>query len=432
MSKKDSDMIYGLWDKPPIFELILLSLQRLCAIFGATILVPIVVNNTVGEPVLSVPVALIASGLGTLIYVICTRKRSPVYLGSSFAFIAPMIAGFAIGGKSSIFSALMAVGLIYVIISFIIRVTGNEWINKLLPPIIVGPMIMVIGLCLAPTAIQQIGLDKAAISINNITVALVAFLTTAIFAIRGRGILKVTPFLIGIIVSYIIAACLGMVDFTGFYSAHLFEIPKFYMPFVHYTFNPAALLTIVPIALVTIVEHVGDHKVLGEIIGRDLISDPGLNKTLLGDGLATFFAAFIGGPANTTYGENTSVVGLTRVASIYVICLTAIFAILFAFSGHLTALLAAMPKPVIGGVGILLYGFIAVNGIKILIQEKVDFNNNKNIVIVATMLVMGLGGATLSITQGDLSVSISGMALAAITGVVLNLIIPERKDDEST
>lgn len=432
MSKKDSDMIYGLWDKPPIFELILLSLQRLCAIFGATILVPIVVNNTVGEPVLSVPVALIASGLGTLIYVICTRKRSPVYLGSSFAFIAPMIAGFAIGGKSSIFSALMAVGLIYVIISFIIRVTGNEWINKLLPPIIVGPMIMVIGLCLAPTAIQQIGLDKAAISINNITVALVAFLTTAIFAIRGRGILKVTPFLIGIIVSYIIAACLGMVDFTGFYSAHLFEIPKFYMPFVHYTFNPAALLTIVPIALVTIVEHVGDHKVLGEIIGRDLISDPGLNKTLLGDGLATFFAAFIGGPANTTYGENTSVVGLTRVASIYVICLTAIFAILFAFSGHLTALLAAMPKPVIGGVAILLYGFIAVNGIKILIQEKVDFNNNKNIVIVATMLVMGLGGATLSITQGDLSVSISGMALAAITGVVLNLIIPERKDDEST
>ncbi len=432
MSKKDSDMVYGLWDKPPIFELILLSLQRLCAIFGATILVPIVVNNTVGEPVLSVPVALIASGLGTLIYVICTRKRSPVYLGSSFAFIAPMIAGFAIGGKSSIFSALMAVGLIYVIISFIIRVTGNEWINKLLPPIIVGPMIMVIGLCLAPTAIQQIGLDKAAISINNITVALVAFLTTAIFAIRGRGILKVTPFLIGIIVSYIIAACLGMVDFTGFYSAHLFEIPKFYMPFVHYTFNPAALLTIVPIALVTIVEHVGDHKVLGEIIGRDLISDPGLNKTLLGDGLATFFAAFIGGPANTTYGENTSVVGLTRVASIYVICLTAIFAILFAFSGHLTALLAAMPKPVIGGVGILLYGFIAVNGIKILIQEKVDFNNNKNIVIVATMLVMGLGGATLSITQGDLSVSISGMALAAITGVVLNLVIPERKDDEST
>ena len=157
MSENDSDMIYGLWDKPPVFELILLSLQRLCAIFGATILVPIVVNTTVGEPVLSVPVALIASGIGTLIYVIVTRNRSPVYLGSSFAFIAPMIAGFAIGGKSSIFSALMVVGLVYMAIAIIIRITGNEWINKLLPPVIVGPMIMVIGLCLAPTAIQEIG-----------------------------------------------------------------------------------------------------------------------------------------------------------------------------------------------------------------------------------------------------------------------------------
>ena len=394
-------MIYDLWDKPPIVEWILLSLQRLCAIFGATILVPIVVNTTVGEPVLSVPVALITSGVGTLIYVICTRNRSPVYLGSSFAL-------------SSIFSALMVVGLVYVAIALIIKVTGNHWINKLLPPVIVGPMIMVIGLCLAPTAIQEIGLDQAVVPINNLIVALVAFLVTAVIAIRGKGVLKVIPFLIGIIVSYIVAACLGMVDFSGFFAASIFEVPQFYMPFVDYSFNPTALLTIVPIALVTMVEHVGDHKVLGEIIGRDLIEDPGLNRTLLGDGLATFFAALLGGPANTTYGENTSVVGLTRVASIYVIGLTAIFAVFFAFSGHLTALLAAMPNPVIGGVAILLYGFIAVNGVKLLVQENVDFNNNKNIVVAATMLVLGLGGATLSIVQGDLSVSISGMALAAI------------------
>jgi len=422
-------MIYDLRDKPPIVEWILLSLQRLCAIFGATILVPIVVNTTIGEPVLSVPVALITSGIGTIIYVICTKGKSPVYLGSSFAFIAPMIAGFALGGKASIFSALMVVGLVYVAISLIIRVTGNHWINKLLPPVIVGPMIMVIGLCLAPTAIQEIGLDQAVVSWQNVLVALVAFLTTAVIAIRGRGVLKVIPFLIGIIVSYIVAACLGMVDFSGFYAAHVLEVPAFYMPFVNYTFDPVALLTIVPIAIVTIVEHIGDHKVLGEIIGRDLIEDPGLNWTLLGDGLATFVAALFGGPANTTYGENTSVVGLTRVASIYVIVLTAIFAIIFAFSGHLTALLAAMPNPVIGGVAILLYGFIAVNGVKILIQENVDFNNNKNIVIAATMLVLGLGGATLSLVQGDLSVSISGMALAAIVGVLLNLIIPEREEN---
>ncbi len=421
----DKDMIYGIKDKPPIPEWILLSLQRLCAIFGATMLVPLVVNSTIGEPVLSVPVALITSGIGTIIYILCTKGKSPVYLGSSFAFIAPMIAGYAIGGKASIFSALMIVGLVYVAISLIIRVTGNEWINKLLPPVIVGPMIMVIGLCLAPTAIEEIGLNMDVVPWENIIVALVAFLTTAVIAIRGKGVLKVIPFLIGIIVSYIVAALLGMVDFTGFMTANLFEIPEFYLPVVNYGFDASALLTIVPIAIVTIVEHIGDHKVLGEIIGRDLIEDPGLNWTLLGDGLATFVAALFGGPANTTYGENTSVVGLTRVASVYVIVLTAIMAIIVAFSGHLTALLAAMPNPVIGGVAILLYGFIAVNGIKILINEKVDFNNNKNIVIASTMLVLGLGGATLSIVQGNLSISISGMALAAIVGVILNLCIPE-------
>lgn len=421
----ENEMIYGIRDKPPLVQWILLSLQRLCAIFGATMLVPIVVNTTIGEPVLSVPVALITSGIGTLIYVLCTKGKSPVYLGSSFAFIAPMIAGYALGGKASIFSALMVVGLVYVAISLIIRFTGNEWINKLLPPVIVGPMIMVIGLCLAPTAIEEIGLNLTVIPWKNLIVALVAFLTTAIIAIRGKGVLKVIPFLIGIIVSYIVAALLGMVDFSGVLAANIFEVPSFYLPVVNYDINFSAMLTIVPIAIVTIVEHIGDHKVLGEIIGRDLIEDPGLNRTLLGDGLATFIAALLGGPANTTYGENTSVVGLTKVASIYVIALTAIMAIIVAFSGHLTALLAAMPNPVIGGVAILLYGFIAVNGIKILVNEKVDFNNNKNIVIAASMLVLGLGGATLSIIHGNLSISISGMALAAIVGVVLNLLIPE-------
>lgn len=287
---------------------------------------------------------------------------------------------------------------------------------------------MVIGLCLAPTAIEEIVLNMEVIPWQNIVVALVAFLTTAVIAIRGKGVLKVIPFLIGIIVSYIVAAGLGMVDFSGFLSANVFEIPEFYIPIISYNFDLSAMLTIVPIALVTMVEHIGDHKVLGEIIGRDLIEDPGLNWTLLGDGLATFVAALFGGPANTTYGENTSVVGLTKVASVYVIILTALMAIIVAFSGHLTAILAAMPNPVIGGVAILLYGFIAVNGIKILINKKVDFNN-KNIVIAFTMLVLGLGGATLSIIHGNLSVSISGMALAAIVGVLLNILIPETNNE---
>lgn len=429
MVEENSNMLLGTGDKPTTLRWILLAIQHVCAMFGATILVPIVVNTTAGADILSIPVALVSSGIGTLIYLICTRNRSPVYLGSSFAFIAPMIAGYAIGGTGSVFTALMIVGIVYVIISMIIRVSGPGWINKLLPPVVVGPMIMVIGLSLAPTAISEIGLDQAVIPWTNLVVAFISFLVTALVAVRGKGITQVIPFLIGIVVGYIVAAALGMVDFTQALTANVIEVPKFYVPFMHYDLNFAAVLTIVPIALVTMVEHVGDHKVLSEIIGRDLIEDPGLQRTLLGDGLATFVAAFIGGPANTTYGENTSVVGMTRVASTYVIGLAAIVAIIFAFSGHLTALLTAIPQPVLGGISVLLYGFICVNGLKILIHNQVDFNNTKNVVVAATMLVLGLGGATLSVVSGDLSLSISGMALAAIVGVILNLCIPEEKHE---
>ena len=429
MEEINSNMIHGTGEKPPALRMLLLAIQHVCAMFGATILVPIVVNTTAGADILSIPVALVSSGLGTLIYLVCTRNRSPVYLGSSFAFIAPMVAGYAIGGTGSVFTALMIVGIVYVIISLIIRVTGPGWINKLLPPVVVGPMIMVIGLSLAPTAIQEIGLDLVTVPWNNLFVAFVAFLMTAIVAVRGRGIQQIIPFLIGIIVGYIVAAFLGMVDFAPVWSAHLIEVPKFYLPFMNYNLNFAAVLTIVPIALVTMVEHVGDHKVLSEIIGRDLIEDPGLQRTLLGDGLATLLAAFLGGPANTTYGENTSVVGMTRVASTYVIGLAAVIAILFAFLGPLTALLTAIPQPVLGGISVLLYGFICVNGLKILIHNQVDFTNTKNVVIAATMLVLGLGGAALSFVYGDLSISISGMSLAAIVGVLLNLLVPEEKHE---
>nr|WP_294998789.1 solute carrier family 23 protein [uncultured Methanobrevibacter sp.] len=298
-----------------------------------------------------------------------------------------------------------------------------------MPPVVVGPMIMVIGLSLAPTAIASIGLDLEVVPWQSLLVAFISFLVTAIVAVRGKGILQVIPFRVGIVVGYIVAAALGMVDFAATFSAHVIEVPKFYMPFLNYNLNFAAVLTIVPIALVTMVEHVGDHKVLSEIIGRDLIEDSGLQRTLLGDGLATFVAALLGGPANTTYGENTSVVGMTRVVSTYVIGLAAIIAIIFAFSGHLTALLTAIPGPVLGGISVLLYGFISVNGLKILIHNQVDFNNNKNVVVAATMLVLGLGGAALSLAYGDLSISISGMSLAAIVGVLLNLLVPEENHE---
>lgn len=429
MVEENSNMLLGTGDKPTSLRWVLLAIQHVCAMFGATILVPIVVNTTAGADILSIPVALVSSGIGTIIYLICTRNRSPVYLGSSFAFIAPMVAGYAIGGTGSVFTALMIVGIVYMIISLIIRMTGPGWINKLLPPVVVGPMIMVIGLSLAPTAIASIGLDLEVVPWQNLAIAFISFLVTALVAVRGKGILQVIPFLVGIIAGYIVAAALGMVDFAQAMAANVVEVPKFYLPFVNYNLNFAAVLTIVPIALVTMVEHVGDHKVLSEIISRDLIEDPGLQRTLLGDGLATFIAALLGGPANTTYGENTSVVGMTRVASTYVIGLAAIIAIVFAFSGHLTALLTAIPGPVLGGISVLLYGFISVNGLKILIHNQVDFNNNKNVVIAATMLVLGLGGAALSLVYGDLSISISGMSLAAIIGVILNLCVPEENHE---
>lgn len=425
--KNNSKMILDIDEKPPIIKWLLLSLQHVFAMFGATILVPILVNEACGSEVLSIPVALISSGIGTLIYIVCTKGKSPVYLGSSFSFITPMIVGFAKSGKPSVFTALLIVGLVYILVSIIIKLVGKSWINKLLPPVVVGPMIMIIGLGLAPSAIGQIGLNAEVIEWKYIVVALVAFLTTALFAVRGKGFLKVIPFLIGIVAGYVASMILGLVDYTPILNARFFALPDFYVPFVHYKFDFSAVLTIVPIVLVTLSEHIGDHKVLSSIIDRDLIEDPGLDRTVMGDGVATAVAALIGGPANTTYGENTSVVGMTKVASVWVIGLAAIIAIVFGFLGKLTAVISSIPAAVLGGVSILLYGFISVNGLKILIENKVDFSNTKNVIVAASMLVLGLGGAAISIVSGDLSVTISGMSLAAIIGVLFNLVIPEEK-----
>jgi uracil permease len=424
---KNSKMLLDVNDKPPLLKWLLLSLQHVFAMFGATILVPILVNKAVGSEVLSIPVALISSGIGTLIYIVCTKGKSPVYLGSSFAFITPMIVAFVKSGKESVFTGIMAVGIVYVLVALIIKAIGKKWINKLLPPIVVGPMIMIIGLSLAPTAIEEIGLNLEKIPWKNIVVALISFLTTGILAVRGKGFLKVIPFLLGMVAGYISSIILGMVNLKEVFETSFIAVPNFYIPFVHYKLNFSALLTIAPIALVTISEHIGDHKVLSEIIGKDLIINPGLDNTLLGDGIATFTAGLIGGPANTTYGENTSVVGMTKTASVWVIGLAAIIAIIFGFLGQLTAIISSIPSPVLGGVSILLYGFISVNGLKILIQNKVDFENTKNVIVASSMLVLGLGGAAISIITKNISVSISGMSLAALVGILLNLFIKERK-----
>lgn len=288
---------------------------------------------------------------------------------------------------------------------------------------------MIIGLGLAPSAISQIGLGTGAqIDWRGVAVALITFLTTAIVMVRGKGFIKIIPFLIGILVGYLSAICFGLVDFGPFMEASFFSLPNFLLPFVHYTPSFSALLTIAPIALVTMCEHIGDHTALSAIIGKDLLRNPGLEKTLLGDGIATFVAGLLGGPANTTYGENTSVVGMTKIASVWVIGLAAIFAICLGFLGKFTALVSTIPNPVLGGVSLLLYGFIAVNGLKVLIQNQIDFGKSKNVVVASTMLVLGLGGAAISIVSGDLSITISGMSLAAIIGILLNLCLPAEKE----
>lgn len=425
---EETKLLLDVNEKPTIGKWIILAIQHVFAMFGATILVPILVNSSAGTEVLTIPVALATSGIGTLIYILCTKGRSPVYLGSSFAFIAPLTAAYLKGGISGAMTGIMVVGLIYVIFATLIHFIGKDWIHKLLPHVVIGPMIMIIGLGLAPNAISQIGLGTdTQIEWKGVIVAIITFLTTAIVMVRGKGFLKIVPFLIGIVVGYIAAICLGLVDFTPVAEAAFFSMPNFILPFVNYAPNFSALLTIAPIALVTMAEHIGDHTALGSIVGKDLLKNSGLDRTLLGDGIATFVAGMLGGPANTTYGENTSVVGMTKVASVWVIGLAAIIAICLAFLGKFTALISTIPNPVLGGVSLLLYGFIAVNGLKVLIENHIDFGKSKNIVVASTMLVLGLGGAAISIVSGDLSVTISGMSLAAIVGILLNLLLPDEK-----
>ena len=427
---EEQKMLYDVNEKPPIAKWIILALQHVFAMFGATILVPILVNSAAGEVVLTIPVALVTSGIGTLIYILCTKGKSPVYLGSSFAFIAPLAAAFVKGGISGAMTGVMVVGLIYVVFAIIIKFAGKNWLDKLLPPVVIGPMIMIIGLGLAPSAISQIGLGTGVdVDWRGVAVAVVTFLTTAIVMVRARGFIKIIPFLIGIVTGYILSIILGLVDFAPVLEASFFSMPSFVIPFVSYMPNFSALLTIAPIALVTMAEHIGDHTALGTIIGKDLLKDPGLDRTLLGDGIATFVAGLFGGPSNTTYGENTSVVGMTKVASVWVIGLAAIFAICLGFLGKFTALVSTIPNPVLGGVSLLLYGFIAVNGLKVLIQNQIDFGKSKNVVVASSMLVLGLGGAAISIVSGDLSITISGMSLAAIVGILLNLFLPAEKEN---
>ena len=420
------DLLLDVDQRPSAGKGILLSFQHVFAMFGATILVPLIL----GMPV---SVALFASGVGTLIYMVSTGFKVPVYLGSSFAFITAMsLAMKEMGGDvSAAQTGVILTGLIYVIVATSVRFAGTKWIDKLLPPIVIGPMIIVIGLGLASSAVTKAGLVADG-SWKNALVAVVTFLIAAFINTKGKGFLRIIPFLFAIIGGYLFALTLGLVDFTPVLKANWFEIPGFYLPFstggafkeYNLYFGPETI-AILPIAIVTISEHIGDHTVLSQICGRQFLKEPGLHRTLLGDGIATSVSAFLGGPANTTYGENTGVIGMTRIASVSVIRNAAFIAIALSFLGKFTALISTIPSAVLGGMSILLYGVIASNGLKVLIKERVDFGQMRNLIIASAMLVLGLGGAILKLGP----VTLSGTALSAMTGIILNLILPyENKD----
>ena len=420
------DLLLDVDQRPSAGKGILLSFQHVFAMFGATILVPLIL----GMPV---SVALFASGVGTLIYMISTGFKVPVYLGSSFAFITAMsLAMKEMGGDvSAAQTGVILTGLVYVLVAAGVRFAGTKWIDKLLPPIIIGPMIIVIGLGLAGSAVTNAGLVADG-NWKNALVAVVTFLIAAFINTKGKGFLRIIPFLFAIIGGYLFALALGLVDFTPVLKADWFEIPGFYLPFStggafkEYSlyFGPETI-AILPIAIVTISEHIGDHTVLSQICGRQFLKEPGLHRTLLGDGIATSVSAFLGGPANTTYGENTGVIGMTRIASVSVIRNAAFIAIALSFLGKFTALISTIPNAVLGGMSILLYGVIASNGLKVLIKERVDFAQMRNLIIASAMLVLGLGGAILKLGP----VTLSGTALSAMTGIILNLILPyENKD----
>ena len=414
----EKNLVIGIQEKPgSLGKWLLLSLQHVFAMFGATVLVPILTGLDVG-------VALVASGVGTLIYIASTKGKVPVYLGSSFAYIGAIIAAGSVNGFSSAYVGLITVGLIYVIVALVIKFVGSGWLKKLLPPVVIGPMIMIIGLGLASVATGQAGINPAHPDLGGLTgdwrnafIALFTFLVVVLVALVGKGFAKIVPFLIAIVSGYVLSVVMGVVNLGDVFGGVSFiNAPNF--EFIGtYSLDFSAVLMFAPIAFVTIAEHIGDHTVLGEICGEDFISDPGLDKTLMGDGIATAVSAMLGGPANTTYGENTGVVAMTKVGSVYVTGLAAIIAIALGFFGHIQAFISSIPLPVMGGIALVLFGLIAGNGVKVLVKSKVDLTKMKNIIIVATMLVIGIGGASFPLND---AVSLQGMSLAAIVGILLN------------
>lgn len=395
-------------EKVPLLKGLPLSLQHLFAMFGATVLVPVLTG-------LNPAVALLSSGIGTLLFIFLTKGKIPSYLGSSFAFIGPIIAvSKAQGVEAAMFGAFMS-GIVYMIVALIVAKYGVGWLNRLMPPVVVGSIVIVIGLGLAATAVNMAKTD--------LRIAFVALGFAILASAFFRGFLGVIPILIGIIGGYAFAAVVGAVDFSKVSAAALFAVPDFTMPKVSWS----AAWMIAPVALVSIAEHIGHLLVTQNIVGRDLMKNPGLHRSLLGDGVATAVAGLIGGPPTTTYGENIGVMAITRVYSVWVIGGAAVFAIMFSFIGKISALISSIPQAVMGGISILLFGIIASAGLRMLVESGIDYSHNRNLIISSVIMVVGVGGMVMHI--GELS--IESMALATFVGIILNLILPKQQAEST-
>lgn len=417
--------ILDVQDKPKFLQWVGLSLQHMFSMFGSTVLVPLLVGLNPG-------IALFSSGVGTLLHILITRKQIPAYMGSSFAFILPMTALMKTTGYPGVAAGVISVGVIYLLVAGIVAKFGSAWIEQLLPPIVVGPIVMVIGLSLAGSAASSATLLAGKYDLRVFAVAMITLGITIFFNMYLKGFLGMIPILLGIIAGYIVAIAFGLVDLKPVADAAWFALPKFELPFV--TYKPVmywnAVIVMAPLALVTITEHLGHLMVLGELTGRDYFKNPGLNRTLAGDGAASVFAGLVGGPSVTSYGENIGVMAITKVHSVYVLIGAAIFAILFAFVGKLSALIQSIPGAVTGGISFLLFGVIAVSGLRIVVENQLDFNDKRNLMIASSVLVIGIGNAYLQIGQGTNIVQFSGVAIATILGITLNIILPKTAASE--
>ena len=411
-------------ERPPFLQALPLSLQHLFAMFGATVLVPYLVG-------LDTSVTLFTSGVGTLLYILVTKGKIPAYLGSSFAFISTMTALLAstpgkIASPDRIavtMGGCVVVGLVYIVVALAIAKFGTGWIDRILPPVVIGSVVMVIGLGLARVAVGMATQGASGAYHGSYFLVALAALGIAIAAAAFLGgFLGVIPILIGIAGGYVVALLAGQVDLSSVAAAKPFAVPPFVLP----RFDVGAIIALVPISLVVITEHVGHLIVTNRVVGRDFVKDPGLHRSLAGDGVATAVAGLVGGPPNTTYGENIGVMAITRVFSVWVIGLAAVLAIAMSFLPAVGAVIRSIPVQVMGGICILLFGIIASAGIRMLVEAGIDFSKKRNLIIASVVLVIGIGGATIHLG----SLEISEMSLATYVGVILNLVLPDKLEGE--